>query len=869
MELFVNGVGKVIEKVVIELANRIKYTKTLTSQKINQIIAVDSKGIHVETESSRGKYKRGESPSHYDEINHKFIIQGWDEFISKRVATANDFIKVRGRSSFIMSYFAQLPFVEVFSEDNKTAIRLKEFKTDDLPNEQYDKVKAFLEEVINGKFDPKTLSNQVDGNLYRVKSRGRQDARLLGFVNDFNEMNKSQFETYKDAEDKEGFFKRIIINQGYFRVALICLDLLRKLPKRDKKIALEELGMLIVRNSRGENLMVESVAKERTHNLLMWLQSTNLIDNNWNPTENYFDTLINKEQVMSSNLRDKLIKIMNQYLPAKREPFGGHSLGPFVRNEVTAEINNLPFIDPSEYMVTGSVGQGNWASVPWIAIMNRKITVSTQRGYYIVYLFSEDMQSVYLTLAQGVTETSKEEMLRIKAQIRESIPSSSKVKIDDHISLGESKKARDYSLSTGAYIHYSADQMPDESVFINDLQEMIKIYENYISINEGTGYDNEQLQGEKQVVIENKNTFLPSMDVINHIYSYIKSKGFYYPKEEVINLFLSLKTKPFVILSGISGTGKTKMVQWFAESLGATEKNGQFTLIPVRPDWSDGSDLLGYVDIKGDFNEGPLTKAIRAAEEHPELPYFVLLDEMNLARVEYYFSDILSVMESRKWEEGRVVSSTLLSEEVAKEEVTLPNNLYVIGTVNMDETTHPFSKKVLDRANTIEFNRVELDNLSFLHDLEEVDPLVIGQSQLASRYLHLKDLYKVDTEIIEKATSELVRINKSLQFINAHIGYRVRDEICFYLAYNKDGDLMSFEEAFDHCILQKILPRLSGSDSRIDQLLRELYLLFTNTEYQEDSQFDEQSAIYPKSARKVIEMLRRLQADGFTSFWIS
>ncbi|WP_404321915.1 DUF3578 domain-containing protein [Cytobacillus firmus] len=660
-----------------------------------------------------------------------------------------------------------------------------------------------------------------------------------------------------------------MVEKDYFYIVLELLEILKKESRSEKRKILIEVGKLIVQNSKGSNLMVDSVAEKRTSNILSWLENTRLIDENYNPRR--FDINKIKEQAMSSNLREKLVRIMNQYLAAKREPFGGHPLGPFVRNEVTAEINNLPFIDPSEYMVTGSVGQGNWASVPWIAIMNRKITVSTQRGYYIVYLFSEDMQSVYLTLAQGVTETSKEEMLRIKAQIRESIPPTSKVKKDDQIRLGESKKARDYALSAAAYIHYAADHMPEETVIVNDLQEMVHIYENYISMNEGTGYDNEQLQGESQVVKETRNTYLPSNDLINHIYSYIKSKGFYYPKEEVINLFLSLKTKPFVILSGISGTGKTKMVQWFAESLGATERNGQFTLIPVRPDWSDGSDLLGYVDIKGDFKAGPLTKAIRTAQEHPELPYFVLLDEMNLARVEYYFSDILSVMESRRWDGGKVVSSTLLSEEVAKEEVSLPNNLYVIGTVNMDETTHPFSKKVLDRANTIEFNRVALDNLIFLQDLEDIDSLEIEQSQLASKYLHLKDLYKVDTEIIEKATSELVRINKSLQLINAHIGYRVRDEICFYLAYNKEGALMSFEEGFDHCILQKILPRLSGSDSRIDQLLRELYLLFTNTEYREDedSLFDEQSAIYPKSARKVIEMLRRLQADGFTSFWIS
>ena len=89
-------------------------------------------------------------------------------------------------------------------------------------------------------------------------------------------------------------------------------------------------------------------------------------------------------------------------------------MGSFVRNEMTTEITRLPFIDHSQYVVTGSVGQGNWAAVPWLAIMNKDITTSTQRGYYIVYLFSEDMERLYLTLAQGVTETTKEEMQKLK-----------------------------------------------------------------------------------------------------------------------------------------------------------------------------------------------------------------------------------------------------------------------------------------------------------------------------------------------------------------------------------------------------------------------------------------------------------------------
>ena len=403
----------------------------------------------------------------------------------------------------------------------------------------------------------------------------------------------------------------------------------------------------------------------------------------------------------------------------KKESFGGNQLGSFVRHTVPNEIRNVSFIPSDQYSVSGSVGQGNWASIPWIAIMNKDITVSTQRGYYIVYLFSEDMERLYLTFAQGVTETSKEEMERIKKEIRYSISMNDRVRKDDEIYLGTSQKAKQYVFSTAAYIQYDRDNLPEEDVLVSDLESMVHYYEEYIKMKKNSD-QTEVTEADK--VKENENKLITSENLVNHIHSYIKSKGFYYKKEEVINLFLSLKTKPFVILSGISGTGKTKMVQWFAESLGATEENGQFHLIPIRPDWNDGSDLLGYKDIKGDFVEGPLTRIIKQANESLHLPYFVLLDEMNLARVEYYFSDILSVMESRKWQDGQIVTSHLLSKEMTGYDFDLkiPSNLYIVGTVNMDETTHPFSKKVLDRANTIEFNRVELSNISFLNETEEV-----------------------------------------------------------------------------------------------------------------------------------------------------
>ncbi len=382
--------------------------------------------------------------------------------------------------------------------------------------------------------------------------------------------------------------------------------------------------------------------------------------------------------------------------------------------------------------------------------------------------------------------------------------------------------------------------------------------------------DYEQHAVEVDGISERVDAHLTDKEIINHISSYIQSKGFYYNKQDIINLFLSLKTKPFVILSGISGTGKTKIVQWFAESLGATEKNGQFVLIPVRPDWSDSSDLLGYVDIQGKFQERPLIKVLEEAEDHPDKPYFVVLDEMNLARVEYYFSDFLSVIESRKWEAGEIVTSAVLPQSVVGKRVTISANVYVIGTVNMDETTHPLSKKVLDRANTIEFNEVKLDSFEFLIDLEEVEAKRVSNKSLTAEFLHLKDCFNSHEDLVKRVTNVLIEINGILEPIGGQVGYRVRDEICFYMAYNEQAHLLSFEEALDYQIYQKILPRIAGSDGRTEEALKKLYLLCKNQEFDgADWNHEDMSyAKYPRCTKKLSQMLRRFEYDGFTSFWL-
>jgi len=337
-----------------------------------------------------------------------------------------------------------------------------------------------------------------------------------------------------------------------------------------------------------------------------------------------------------------------------------------------------------------------------------------------------------------------------------------------------------------------------------------------------------------------------------HLINYISSKGFVYPQSFIKNMLLSIKTKPFIIIAGISGTGKSKVGEIFAEALGANHKNGRFTLIPVRPDWHDSTDLIGYQNLQGEFVEGPLTRVIRRAENDPGFPYFVCLDELNLARVEYYFSDFLSIIESRRFDNGTIKSHTINLHGL-EAPIAFPENLYIIGTVNMDETTHPFSKKVLDRANTIEFTDVDLQVYPN-ENLTTPNPINLNNSYLRSEFLTMSDCYPNHKEFIEKQVEILTELNQILSQYGFQVGYRIRDEICFYLLYNNKWDLLSNDTAIDFQILQKILPRIQGSSFDIENLLNELHSFLKGH--------------YPMSKTKVEYMQRRFASDGFTSFWI-
>ncbi len=380
---------------------------------------------------------------------------------------------------------------------------------------------------------------------------------------------------------------------------------------------------------------------------------------------------------------------------------------------------------------------------------------------------------------------------------------------------------------------------------------------------------------------KNTNEMETPKEIIKHAHEFITHSGFNYQYDEIANFYLALRAKPFVILAGISGTGKTQLPRKFAASLGFSKE--QIIQLPVRPDWTDSSDLLGYTSLEGNFIPKDLTLAIQKAILNPDKPYFFILDEMNLARVEHYFSDYLSVIETRERVGNEIKTDPILREEILKTaknktdftEIGLPQNLYLIGTVNMDETTHAFSKKVLDRANSIEMNEVDLNwitnNGKAVQKLEN-----ISNELFKTVYLHSIDLSEVDKKSISDEMNLLQSVNKILEKADLHFAYRVRDEIAFYLILNKSYELMNSNTAFDFQLVQKILPRIHGSSERVQTVLVELLNLLEGKDFRSSNfefsmltgKIDFDNLKYKRTSKKIVFMLKRFDDDRFTSFWL-
>ena len=372
----------------------------------------------------------------------------------------------------------------------------------------------------------------------------------------------------------------------------------------------------------------------------------------------------------------------------------------------------------------------------------------------------------------------------------------------------------------------------------------------------------------------------------------------------------AIKSKPFLLLAGISGTGKSRIVRELARACWEegseefkTQKPKNFEMVQVKPNWHDSSELIGYVSrVSGSpvFVAGDFLKFVAKAWENPDVPYFLCLDEMNLAPVEQYFAEYLSVVESRKADENGVITTDPIlkkceeqwyfdltaqltrDDEVRarfnKDGISIPQNLIVVGTVNMDETTFSFSRKVLDRAMTIEMNEVDLyGGLDDRH--EKIGKLEAGN--LIGTAVEGVDVYRENKEVCDTALKYLQAVNLNLDGTPFKVAYRTRNEFLLYvvnnLPYNKDkeGNEIPQQEviarALDEITSMKILSRIEGDSDKIGNLLEELgktvseqLNVISGKDYSEKKNDGEK--VYSVSLAKLKEMEGRLKS-GYTSFW--
>lgn len=372
----------------------------------------------------------------------------------------------------------------------------------------------------------------------------------------------------------------------------------------------------------------------------------------------------------------------------------------------------------------------------------------------------------------------------------------------------------------------------------------------------------------------------------------------------------AIKSKPFLLLAGISGTGKSRIVRELARACwveGSEEYKAQkpknFEMVQVKPNWHDSSELIGYVSrVSGSpvFVAGDFLKFVAKAWENLDVPCFLCLDEMNLAPVEQYFAEYLSVVESRKCQEDGTITTDpilekskedwyrVLTAELTEDEdirtrflndgICIPQNLIVVGTVNMDETTFSFSRKVLDRAMTIEMNEVDLYG-GLDSQYEKIGKLEAGN--LIGTAVEGVDVYQDNKDICDMALKYLEAVNTELEGTPFKVAYRTRNEFLLYvvnnLPYNKDKDGNELEQNFviaralDEITSMKILSRIEGDETKIGKLLDKLSATIAEqlkviSEKEYSAKKDDGEKVYSVSLAKLEEMKKRLES-GYTSFW--
>lgn len=330
----------------------------------------------------------------------------------------------------------------------------------------------------------------------------------------------------------------------------------------------------------------------------------------------------------------------------------------------------------------------------------------------------------------------------------------------------------------------------------------------------------------------------------------------------------ALLAKPFVILTGNSGTGKTRISKQFAEYLEVIDINGEknWLIVPVGADWTDNARVLGFYNPLaengvGRYEKTGILKLLERANRNPEIPYFLILDEMNLSHVERYFSDFLSHMETP---DNPFELDGYKNDDEASGKLPYPDNLFVIGTVNIDETTYMFSPKVLDRANVVEFKPDKDDVLNMFNASGQMQKVTPAKSGVAEAFLRLaKEIRSgasgINEEQMLKARDIFTTIYEIVEKNGYEFAYRTVREIRQYLsaAYELSGQWSDLDmyRAIDEQVLQKVLPKIHGNRKEIGSMLDELETVCKQDERE-----------LKLSARKIEQMKGKLAAVQYASF---
>ena len=379
------------------------------------------------------------------------------------------------------------------------------------------------------------------------------------------------------------------------------------------------------------------------------------------------------------------------------------------------------------------------------------------------------------------------------------------------------------------------------------------------------------------IITEYGNQFddVPELHWVDSFLKDAKSAQFMIDNDMALRFTASLLTKPFVILTGLSGSGKTKLAQIFAKWI--CDSEDQYRLVPVGADWTNREPLLGYPNAL-DPNEyvkpdtGVLDLIIEAAKpQNLEKPYFLILDEMNMSHVERYFADFLSSMESKEEIFLHPNSKAISGVPSA---ITISNNLFIIGTVNIDETTYMFSPKVLDRASVIEFRVSSQDMNKYLQGQNSsgID-MEIGLGKVFSGiFMEMAAAQYKPQDFTRKS---LMMFFEELEKIGAEFGYRTAFEINRFCGIVRDiGLYIEEERILDFAIMQKLLPKVHGSRRKLEPVLRkmielclaDLTLFDDLIQKKKEVESNDPAIRYPLSLRKILRMYWGMTDNGFTSY---